>query len=416
MPTYAYQLNFFEGASHGYVKYNISPDFGTPIAPGEPVTITGQMYNNEFKTKYFYVGTSAPGENRTYGFSKTVSKGSTSTFTMTFPMWTLSNGWGQNRVKDANIYFGFEDSGGNGAETNTATAQKITYLSYRISPVITKAEFERYMLSGSTYVPNDEGTKLVGDLSLSLASGYGVGDITIASVSVVDDSDSPQTQTVSISSAVLTSALSSGGYTETSPGLFSSLTFNTAYNYTLTFSIGDAYDTATAEVLVSRAFANVHLSGAENGGVAFGKFSSATDNSPLFECVYPAQFSGAVSFTSNAAKLSICNAIYPVGSIMIRADSTDPATLFPGSTWEQIKDRFLLAKGDTYTTVGNTGGNASVALPSHTHSIVGNSVYYANTASSSAANRLLQTTSGPSSATIATMPPYIIVYVWKRTA
>ena len=97
----------------------------------------------------------------------------------------------------------------------------------RKTPAITKAEFERYMLSGSTYAPNDEGTKLVGDLSMSLASGYGVGDITIASVSVVDDSDSPQTQTVSISSAVLTSALSSGGYTETSPGLFSSLTFNT---------------------------------------------------------------------------------------------------------------------------------------------------------------------------------------------
>ena len=62
--------------------------------------------------------------------------------------------------------------------------------------------------------------------------------------------------------------------------------------------------------------------------------------------------------------------IYPVGSIYISVNSTSPQTLF-GGTWEQIKDTFLLATGDTYAN-GSTGGEATHTLtenemPSHTH-------------------------------------------------
>ena len=64
--------------------------------------------------------------------------------------------------------------------------------------------------------------------------------------------------------------------------------------------------------------------------------------------------------------------IYPVGSLYWSSKSTNPATLF-GGTWVQIKDRFVLACGDTYKTVGATGGASSVTLsvsnmPSHNHS------------------------------------------------
>ena len=63
--------------------------------------------------------------------------------------------------------------------------------------------------------------------------------------------------------------------------------------------------------------------------------------------------------------------IYPVGSLYWSSKSTNPASLF-GGTWVQIKDRFILACGDTYTSVGSTGGASSVTLsvsnmPSHTH-------------------------------------------------
>ena len=64
--------------------------------------------------------------------------------------------------------------------------------------------------------------------------------------------------------------------------------------------------------------------------------------------------------------------IYPVGSLYWSSKSTNPASLF-GGTWVQIKDKFVLACGDTYTSSGATGGASSVTLsvsnmPSHTHS------------------------------------------------
>ena len=46
--------------------------------------------------------------------------------------------------------------------------------------------------------------------------------------------------------------------------------------------------------------------------------------------------------------------IYPVGSIYMSVNATDPARLF-GGTWERIKEKFLLGAGDTHTP-GSTGG------------------------------------------------------------
>ena len=67
----------------------------------------------------------------------------------------------------------------------------------------------------------------------------------------------------------------------------------------------------------------------------------------------------------------LLNLVYPVGSIYWSSNDTDPGTLF-GGTWQQIKDRFVLAAGDSYTN-GAIGGAATVTLtvsnmPSHTHS------------------------------------------------
>ena len=58
--------------------------------------------------------------------------------------------------------------------------------------------------------------------------------------------------------------------------------------------------------------------------------------------------------------------IYPVGSIYMSVNDVDPAHLF-GGTWEQIKDKFLLASGDSYSN-GSTGGSANAVVVSHNHS------------------------------------------------
>ena len=145
--------------------------------------------------------------------------------------------------------------------------------------------------------------------------------------------------------------------------------------------------------------------------------------------------------------------IHPIGSIYISANSTSPASLF-GGTWEQIKDRFLLSAGDIYNE-GDTGGSAThthttqdhaltiAEMPSHTH--VQNShrhsveAKWTNNSSGSVSgyylksNRTLttrytdyqtptnQNTGGGGShshgdtGSASSLPPYLVVYMWKRT-
>lgn len=55
----------------------------------------------------------------------------------------------------------------------------------------------------------------------------------------------------------------------------------------------------------------------------------------------------------------ICD--YPVGFITGFAKDVDPNTYYPDTTWEQIKDRFLLASGSQYS-LGQTGGESMHVL------------------------------------------------------
>lgn len=121
------------------------------------------------------------------------------------------------------------------------------------------------------------------------------------------------------------------------------------------------------------------------------------------------------------------SSVYPVGSIYMSVNSTSPATLF-GGTWERIRDRFLLAAGSTYSA-GGFGGEATHTLtvdeiPSHSHQIKYRSKILAS-GSSGAWALGAGTYDGYSSNTIHgtggggshnNMPPYLTVYVWKRTA
>lgn len=97
---------------------------------------------------------------------------------------------------------------------------------------------------------------------------------------------------------------------------------------------------------------------------------NATDIATLFTGLNTKNTSDTDSVFYKLMKL-----IYPVGSLYWSANNTNPNTLF-GGTWTQIKDKFVLACGDTYSTTGATGGASSVTLavtnlPSHNHSIGG---------------------------------------------
>ena len=135
-----------------------------------------------------------------------------------------------------------------------------------------------------------------------------------------------------------------------------------------------------------------------------------------------AQIMSILKLSNSDIKLS-ADLIYPVGSIYMSVNSTNPSTLF-GGTWEQIKDKFLLSCGDTYSN-GSTGGEATHTLtvdemPSHTHNnymgwgdgTLGSG--YARVDTSSPKTQWQFGATGGNKAHN-NMPPYLAVYVWKRT-
>ena len=96
------------------------------------------------------------------------------------------------------------------------------------------------------------------------------------------------------------------------------------------------------------------------------------NNTPAFVIVGNPIVLSSNNYIIYADGKNLTDTIYPVGSLYWSSKSTNPASLF-GGTWVRIKDRFVLACGDTYKTVEATGGASSVTLmvdnmPSHTHS------------------------------------------------
>ena len=118
--------------------------------------------------------------------------------------------------------------------------------------------------------------------------------------------------------------------------------------------------------------------------------------------------------------------IYPIGSIYISVNGTNPSSLF-GGTWEQIKDRFLLATGDTYSP-GVLSGEATHTLtideiPKHNHNLLmtptGDSpsltaAPYRGAANATEFSNLTAIQSVGGNQPHNNMPPYLTVYMWKR--
>jgi len=190
-----------------------------------------------------------------------------------------------------------------------------------------------------------------------------------------------------------------------------------------------------------------------NGGFSCG--SGATNGKGM-------QFKGFTLCDENG-KIPVArlfDAIYPVGSVYISVNSTSPQTLF-GGTWVQLQDRFLLGAGATYSN-GATGGSKDAIAVSHEHTItqnVGGTIGYGNwgviygngygSAPGEVTGNIgleesynsgignwagggnaqrgrnvyaryripdVALASAGESGVDKNMPPYLVVYMWKRTA
>lgn len=162
-------------------------------------------------------------------------------------------------------------------------------------------------------------------------------------------------------------------------------------------------------------------------------------------------------------KATVIDVIYPVGSIYMSMVDTDPATLFGVGTWARISQgRMLLGADDSTYKAGATGGEATHTLtaaemPVHSHGMDGNGNhrhYIANTDENSGGwlgsngymehketrnsyeNFELYGTGRDASVGLTSnngwhthniqnsgggqahnnMPPYLVCYIWQRTA
>lgn len=141
-----------------------------------------------------------------------------------------------------------------------------------------------------------------------------------------------------------------------------------------------------------------------------------------------------------AKKSDLLNSIYPVGSIYMSTNNNSPQN-FLGGTWVRIEGRFLLGAGSVYNA-GSTGGEATHKLdlgemPSHGHTVrvyggvssggysyvakAGPDYVTATSTSVTGSGTLYSVTnmsvsSNGSGQAHNNMPPYLAVYIWKRTA
>ena len=184
---------------------------------------------------------------------------------------------------------------------------------------------------------------------------------------------------------------------------------------------------------------NLQLDGNVNGKYLTGTWLQTTDTTDLGKAppkVAVLDNSGWIYYRTLSglrADLGIgdyVDLIYPVGSIYMSVNATNPKNLF-GGTWEQIQGRFLLGMSSSYPA-GSKGGEATHTLtanemPNHTHQYID---YWTVAAASGTGRRAVKFNNNnysPESGGLSTgssgsgqahnnMPPYLAVYIWKRTA
>ena len=238
------------------------------------------------------------------------------------------------------------------------------------------------------------------------------------------------------------------------------------FSYDILITVSDSITSSSKSTSVSTGYCIYHIP-ASGKGITFGGIAEGDG----FNVKMPATFSGSISAGGNyngkyvtgtwlqttqatdlgrkppkvavldesgriysrALSSLVLEAVYPVGSIYMSVNSTSPATLF-GGTWEAIQGKFLLgADGGAYKA-GSTGGEATHTLtvdemPKHTHSMYSGNSGAPDTWEPDGGSYLVDSVTqdkhtwwaslgmnyAGGGASHNNMPPYLAVYIWKRT-
>lgn len=170
---------------------------------------------------------------------------------------------------------------------NTAQLNKpITYINVRCSPAIDTLEIER----ASMGEPDESGVFLLFDGKFSLAESADLSSMKL----IMYYAENAQADTASAAVDLTASVPALLNGVAGNMGIVTQA-FSNASAWNFLFVFGDEYENVSLRRNIFKAFANLHLSGRKNGGVAMGGFSSATDDAPKFECFYPAYFYGGIA-------------------------------------------------------------------------------------------------------------------------
>lgn len=228
-------------------------------------------------------------------------------------------------------------------------------------------------------------------------------------------------------------------------------------SYSISIVVQDNYDATTSSISLTTSEYCIDFK-AGGKGVCVGGVAT---KDRTFECVWPAEFPAGATIggASVVTVETLLDVIYPVGSIYMSVNNVSPQ-VFLGGTWERIYNRFLLAADDSVTGRhgSDTGGSATHTLttsemPSHSHNPgtlkassngshvhslpnwknVGTDVVMTagleswgsgdtprtiNSGSAGSHEHSItgSTANAGSGTAFSIMPPYLAVYMWKRTA
>lgn len=173
-------------------------------------------------------------------------------------------------------------------------------------------------------------------------------------------------------------------------------------------------------------------------GIAFGKVAETDD---LADFDFDVQFRKDIKLRTPGGTKNFLDAVYPIGSIYMSVKSTDPSLLF-GGTWARWGSGRIPVGIDTndsdFNTVEKTGGEKSVTLkaselPNHNHLFYndfngyvyptvdkGHSTTWGASFVDSGDYKIgpaeKQTMEGTFGESHNNLQPYIVCYMWKRTA